>query len=283
MSRTASEAMHDVSTIRTLLPTALVALAGALPLAAQSGEGENEGPRPLDVLVDDDPHQRYLLHGLDEDAKAPKGGWRLLVVLPGGNGSADFAPFVGRIREHALGKDWLIAQIVAPVWDEGQAARIVWPTKRSPYPKAEFTSEELFATVLEDVAQRCKLDERYLFTLAWSSSGPLAYTLALDQDTPVTGTFVAMSVFKPDLLPSLKPAKGRAFYILHSPDDKVCPFRMAEQARDELDEVGADVEFVDYTGGHGWHGDVFGNLRRGVRWLESKAERLKIKKRKRSK
>ena len=63
----------------------------------------------------------------------------------------------------------------------------------------------------------------------------------------MTGTFVAMSVFKPDLLPSLKPAKGRAFCILHSPDDKVC--------------------------------DVFGMLWRGLRWLESKAEKAKRRKR----
>ena len=42
-------------------------------------------------------------------------------------------------------------------------------------------------------------------------------------------------------------------------------------ARDSLREAGAKVEFVEYNGGHGWHGDVFGNLRKGIEWLESQA------------
>jgi predicted esterase len=44
---------------------------------------------------------------------------------------------------------------------------------------------------------------------------------------------------------------------------------MAVSARDTLREAGAQVEFVEYEGGHGWHGDVFGNLRKGIDWLES--------------
>ena len=57
---------------------------------------------PIDVKLGGDEHKRYLLHGLAKDAKAPASGWKLLVVMPGGDGSADFAPFVGRIRENAL-------------------------------------------------------------------------------------------------------------------------------------------------------------------------------------
>ena len=253
------------------------AFAALLLAGSARGLSIQDEPRPEEVLVGGDAQQRYFLHGPGPDAKAPSKGWRLLVVMPGGNGSADFAPFVGRIRENALGDDWLIAQIVAPRWDEEQV--IVWPTKRSPTQGMEFTCEELFAAVVKDVGERRELDPRYLFTLTWSSSGMLAYTLALDEDSGVTGSFIAMSVYKPDQLPSLKTAKGKPFYLLHSPEDQVCPLRMAEQARDELDEVGAQVEFVTYSGGHGWHGDVFGTLRTGLSWLESKAEKAKLRKR----
>jgi predicted esterase len=69
-------------------------------------------------------------------------------------------------------------------------------------------------------------------------------------------------------LPPPRNAAGRSFYILHSRDDQVCPFRMAEQARDVLTRAGAKVEFAEYDGGHGWHGDIFGNIRAGVDWLE---------------
>jgi predicted esterase len=237
-----------------------------------------EEPKPAEFLVDDDARQRYLLHGLAKDAQAPAQGWRLLVVFPGGDGSAEFAPFVGSIRANALGDDWLVAQIVAPVWDEEQAEQLVWPTQRNPWPGMEFTCEELFEAVVDDVARKCKLDQRYLFTLAWSSGGMLAYTLGLEKDTRVTGTFIAMSVYKPDQLPSLRSAKGRGFWLFHSPEDRVCPLHMAEQAHGELEEAGAAVELATYAGGHGWHGDIFGEIRRGVSFLEKQAAKGKSRK-----
>jgi predicted esterase len=87
----------------------------------------------------------------------------------------------------------------------------------------------------------------------------------------VTGTFVAMSVFKPEWLPSLKAAKGRSFYVLHSPEDFI-PIKMAETARDELTKKGAKVGYETYEGGHGWHGDVFGTIRKGIDALEKSAK-----------
>ncbi len=44
---------------------------------------------------------------------------------------------------------------------------------------------------------------------------------------------------------------------------------MAQTAVDDLRQSGAKVELRTYDGGHGWHGDVFGEIRRGVRWLEA--------------
>ena len=246
----------------------LVIAALFLPLSP----AQEEPATPPVTTIDEDEHKRYVLHGPGEDAEEPKDGWKLLVVMPGGDGSADFAPFVGRIRENALDDEWLIAQMIAPVWAENQAKSNVWPTKLNPWPKMEFTCEELFEEVVEHVAQEHPLDERYLFTLAWSSSGTLAYTLALGKETPVTGTFIAMSVYKPNLLPSLKHAKGRLFYILHSPEDFI-PIAMAEEARDQLEKKHAEVEYATYAGGHGWHGDVFGMLRTGFEWLEREAKR----------
>ena len=240
-----------------------------VPLAPALRPVVQEAPQaPPVVTLDGDEHKRYVLHGPAPGAKAPKKGWKVLVVLPGGNGSAEFAPFVGRIRANALGEDWLVVQPVAPVWSEDQAQSNVWPTKRNPWPKMKFSCEELFAEVLADVRKKHKTDKRFLYTLAWSSSGSLAYSLALDPKSPVTGSFIAMSVYKPDLLPSRKHAKGHSFYLLHSPEDFI-PIRMARQARDELTAKGARVELVEYAGGHGWHGDVYGLQRAGFAWLQA--------------
>jgi predicted esterase len=188
-----------------------------------------------------------------------------LIVMPGGDGSADFHPFVRRIYKHALGEDFLIAQPVAVQWHPNQ--KIVWPTRKNKVAGQRFATEDFVNSVVEDVAAKHKLDRNAIFTLSWSSSGPAAYAIALAKKTPVTGSYIAMSVFKPNDLPPLENGKGRVFYIEHSPEDQVCPFRMAEEAKESLEKAGATVHFNTYDGGHGWLGDVFGRVRSGVDWL----------------
>ncbi|MHC4719738.1 MAG: hypothetical protein ACYSYT_04590, partial [Planctomycetota bacterium] len=59
----------------------------------------------------------------------------------------------------------------------------------------------------------------------------------------------------------------------HSPEDKVCPFRMAKSAYKILREHGARTRLVTYKGGHGWRGNVYERIRRGIRWLETPVRR----------
>jgi predicted esterase len=226
-------------------------------------------PQPEECIVGGNEKMHYLLHAPGQDAKEPGDGWHVLVVLPGGDGSADFAPFVGRIRQHALSDDWVVVQLVAPVWDDKQLDRLVWPTEKNAYKGMKFSTEHLCASVLEDVGKKRRVDSKYVYTLSWSSGGPAAYSIALSPNTQVTGSLVAMSVFKKSDLPTLKNGAGRRFYILHSPQDQVCPIKMAEQARDELTKAGAVVEFSTYEGGHGWRGNVYGNVKSGIEWLAS--------------
>src|SRR5262249_31103309 len=84
----------------------------------------------------------------------------------------------------------------------------------------------------------------------------------------ITGSFIAMSVFKPDLLPPLEKAQGHAYFLYHSPDDRVCPYRMAEQAARDLEKGGATVKLTTYEGGHGWRGNLYDDIRAGGEWLE---------------
>ncbi|HKB38850.1 MAG TPA: hypothetical protein VKD72_20570, partial [Gemmataceae bacterium] len=55
-----------------------------------------------DLRAGKDEHKRYFLIAPPRDAKAPKKGYGLLVVLPGGDGSASFHPFVKRIYKNAV-------------------------------------------------------------------------------------------------------------------------------------------------------------------------------------
>src|SRR5690606_14946499 len=157
----------------------------------------------------------YILHE-PSAAEAPEDGFGLLVVLPGGDGSVDFAPFVQRIHELALPEDFALVQLIAPKWSDDQ--EIVWPTQGNPEEGQEFTTEEFIGAVVAEVEKAVTLESNRVYALAWSSSGPAVYDAMLRDDTPRDGAMIAMSVFKPDRLPPLDKAAGRRFYLLHSPD-----------------------------------------------------------------
>ena len=222
----------------------------------------------LDVRIGDDPMKRYFLIGLPTNAPAT-GPYRLLLVLPGGDGSADFTPFVRRIYKNALNDRWLIAQLVAPMWDEQQKQMVVWPSRAVPYANAKFTTEAFAGAVIADVKKRTRVNTNEVFALAWSSGGPAVYAMAARDDSPLSGAFVAMSVFLRGEHAAMSGVKGKSFYLLQSPDDRITRFEQAEKARDALAAAGARVHLQSYAGGHGWRGPVWPMMREGIKWLEA--------------
>jgi predicted esterase len=241
-------------------------------IAARADDEDDVADVPSkDLKAGGDAQKRYFLIGPAKDSTAPSAGRGLVVVLPGGDGSADFHPFVKRIFKNALPDGYLVAQPVAVKWTDDQ--KVVWPTAglKGLVKEAKFTTEEFIGAVVDDVGKKEKLDRKRVFVLGWSSSGPAAYSALLQEKPAVAGAFVAMSVFKPDTLPPLARAKGRPVYLYHSPDDRVCPFRMAKQAEKDLAAAGAAVTLAEYDGGHGWRGGVFDAIRTGVEWLEKRS------------
>lgn len=211
-------------------------------------------------------HLRYKLIAAKKLPEPPEQGWGLLVVMPGGDGSADFTPFVKRIYQYALPEGYLVIQPLAPKWTSKQ--QIVWPVTSNPAPKMEVGVDEFIRMAVDDVAARTHIDPTRVFALAWSSGGPAAYAATLADDSPLRGAMVAMIVFNPRWLPPLENAEGKGYFLWHSREDKVCPFRMAEDARVRLSESGASTVLETYAGGHGWRVDPFGAIRSGVTWLE---------------
>ncbi len=220
-----------------------------------------------DLRIGGDEKKRYFLIGA-KDARPPAAGYGLLVVLPGGDGSADFQPFLRRMHKNVLKDRWLVAEAVAPKWDEKQFNRVVWPTEALRYPAAKFTTEEFIRDIISDVRKREKIDPRRVILLGWSSGGPPCYAMAMQKETPVTGAFIAMSVFRPKQLPGPEAAKGKAFYLLQSPQDRVTTIQHAEAAEKALKAAGAKVRLSRYEGGHGWHGDIWAMIGEGIEWLE---------------
>lgn len=259
--------------LRALLTPVAVGLAMLLaaPTLAEDESDDVADVSSLELRAGGDAKKHYFLIG-SAAGKPPAEGYALLLVLPGGDASAEFNPFVRRIFKHALSERWLVAQLVAPAWNEKQFERLVWPTAKDRYPAAQFTTEQFIEAVAADVRKKTRVDPKRIFVLGWSSGGPPCYSAALAPKTSVAGALVAMSIFKPNELPPLKNARGRAFYLLQSPDDRVTPFRFAESAEKALGDAGGKVQLESYPGGHGWQGDVFGMIRAGTEWLDTQAE-----------
>jgi predicted esterase len=237
------------------------------PLAEDKADDVADIPAQ-DLRAGGDPQKRYFQIGPRKDATPPAEGYKLLVVLPGGDGSAEFHPFLKRLFKNALSEKYLVAELVAVEWAPGQFNRVVWPTQKLKAEKMRFTTEDFVEAVIADVGTRNKLDRRHVYSLSWSSGGPAAYAASMNPKSSVTGSFIAMSVFQQDWLPSLEASKGRAYYLYQSPDDKICPLSHAQTAADLLRQNGATVELATYEGGHGWTGPVYENIRKGIDWLE---------------
>ena len=188
----------------------------------------------------------------------PTAGYPLVVVLAGGDGSIAFHPFIKSIHSQALEGKCAVAHIIAP-------PQIVWPTNQSRSRYA--TTEEAVVAIVEQASQRVAIDKTKIIALAWSSSGPAIYESMLHGNTPLSGAVIAMSVFHAKDYNSLESIRGRRIYLLHSPEDQVCPFAMAEEARDKLSSAGGQTKLVSYSGGHGWHGPVFDNIRTAASWV----------------
>jgi predicted esterase len=214
-----------------------------------------------------DEKRTYFLIGPIAGAKSPKEGYGLILILPGGDGSADFHPFVKRIYKNAVPPGYVAAQLVAVQWSAKQ--QIIWPTAQSRVPGQKFTTEEFIQSVVSDVRKHHKIDTRRVFTLSWSSSGPAAYAASLAEKTPVTGSFIAMSVFKPQMIGKSSVVKGRRYYLYHSLKDCTCPYAMARKAADVLASQGAMVKLETYEGSHGWTSPtLYDDIAAGFKWLD---------------
>jgi hypothetical protein len=82
----------------------LIAAVFILPLTAvRADDADDVADVPSqDLRAGGDAQKRYFLIGPAKDAKAPAAGYGLVVILPGGDGSADFHPFVKRIFKNSL-------------------------------------------------------------------------------------------------------------------------------------------------------------------------------------
>ena len=199
-----------------------------------------------------DAMKRYFLirHRLEPAELPPEHA--LLLILPGGPGSADFLPFCANVlTRHGTPKDFIVAQLVAPVWKKTESEKNVWPSTIVQSRAAKFRTEEFISAVIEEVSREHRIRDGWIFLLGWSSSGHAVYSSSFE-NPKIGGAFIAMSRFIPRLFTQLRNAKGKRYYLWHSPQDSVCPYSDAETAAKLLTQSGALTILKSYNGGHGW-------------------------------
>ncbi len=205
-------------------------------------------------------------------ADTPK-EYALLLVLPGGSGSAEFLPFCANVLT-AVGtpKDFIVAELVAPVWGKLDESSVVWPGKAFPNKEARFTSEEFVAAVIADVSKVYSIHPGWVFTLGWSSSGHVLYSCSFE-NPQIRGSFIAMSRFQPAYFEHSEQAKDKRYYLWHSPDDTICPYADAELAASYLARMGASALLKSYKGGHGWVPFTFyaDRIKEALEWFRADA------------
>lgn len=234
---------------------------GLLPAALQGASAATE--RTLKDL----PQSLFFELPAKPPVKKPtKKGGGLVVVLPGGDGSRAFLPWVENGLLAQRPDDCVGVLVTAVKWRDDQ--EIVWPTAQNRVPGMRYTTDEYVRAVLADVETRHAVDPKRRVVVAWSSSGPAIYPLLCEKGGPFPRGYVAMSIWPKDLQ-DVQAAKGRRFFLDQSPDDKVTAFRFAREAYDALTGAGAIVRLSVYDGGHGWHDEPLPRVREGLRWLLS--------------
>ncbi len=251
---------------RVSFSLAALVLGWAAPASAQSDVADIPSKQ---LSLAGDPNLSYFLIG-PVAKETPADGYGLIVVLPGGDGKADSLAFVKRVYKNSLGGKYIVAQPIAVKWSPQQA--VVWPTQNDALPYVKCTTERFVDEIVKVVREQYKINPLRIFTMSWSSSGPAGYAISLQKDSPIVGSYIAMSVFKPDKLGPLAQARGHAYFIEHSPQDKICPLAMAQEAVRLLTAEGAKVQFNQYTGGHGWRGNVYPRISAAIHWLEKNAQ-----------
>ena len=138
----------------------------------------------IEYKLRNDEHLRYRVF----TPKAEIDSYRLVVFLPGGDGSEAFTPWLKSIYQHAMPSDFIAVQLIAPKWTDEQD--VIWPTRKTPVRKMGEPVEDFFETVVRKVKAQFSIGRNEIYTFSWSSGGVPAYLIAAEKRGNVRGSFV---------------------------------------------------------------------------------------------
>jgi len=176
-------------------------------------------------------------------------------------------------------------QGMLPVWEAFDNPRFILAIAQAPYPFSggwswDFPSTDrrlwkiadpmisaYILNVIADIQADYPITSVYLF--GHSQGVSYAYLTGLLHPEKIRGLVCFAGIYPKEFLPreKVEPAIGRMrFFIAHGRNDPQIGIESSEQARNILEDLGAEVRFFPFRGGHNLPADA---VREAQKWIEA--------------
>lgn len=160
----------------------------------------------------------------------------------------------------------------AGLWDRFENPGFIYAALQAPYPfsvgnelgyswtirledkelgnKARLLSESYVVETVRELGRKYKVSGVYL--LGFSQGSGTAYTVGIKNHRLLKGIICFAGWLDTEWLGTtmMQDAKGLRVFIAHGKDDRVVEPEVGTKARDELKNLGYDVTFLEFDGGH---------------------------------
>jgi phospholipase/carboxylesterase len=175
----------------------------------------------------------------------------------------------------------------AGLWDRFENPGFIYAALQAPYPfsvgnelgyswtmrledkeldnKARLLSESYVIETVRELARKYKVSGVYL--LGFSQGCGMAYTVGIKNHRLLKGMICFAGWLDTEWLgrTMMQDAKGLRVFIAHGKDDRVVELEVGTKARDELKNLGYDVTFLEFDGGHQVPAEP---LRKAQEWMK---------------
>jgi phospholipase/carboxylesterase len=114
-------------------------------------------------------------------------------------------------------------------------------------------SRKALLKFLDEVTANYDVDPKRVYLAGFSQGSIMSVALSITEPRRFAGVVAMSGRLVPDLLPQVAPEseiKGLPVLMIHGTDDTVIPVEYGRNARDQLQQLGVDLEYREYPMGH---------------------------------
>lgn len=115
-------------------------------------------------------------------------------------------------------------------------------------------SVELIAGFIDEILKQYPIDAKNVTLIGFSQGAILSYATALTYPDKVAKVVALSGYFNQEIMPEVIDSKAIShlkFFVSHGSVDQVIPVDWARKAKPALENLGLEVEYLEYPVGHG--------------------------------